>query len=97
MNRNSNKVPQKKWSKWSQRARFVFNEVYGAMSKNAWAFQHPALSKTPPKAAHWKTTAWNAAWIAADAADSLPVVSTVVDIDWRKQREVGRREMKRAA
>jgi hypothetical protein len=96
-NRNKYEVPMKKWRKWSERARFVFNEVYGSMKDNAWAFQHPSVAADAPKAAHWKTTAWNASWIAADAADNLSAVSEVVDIDVRKNRELGRREMRKAA
>jgi len=67
MVRNSNRVPQKQWRKWSVKARKVFNDVYEFLMKNQWAMLHP---KAPtPKPVHWKTTAWNSAWIAADAVD----------------------------
>ena len=63
--RNVFGVPQAKWQEWGTLGRQIFNEVYSAMVKNQRLFIHP---KQPPVSrAHWKTTAWNAAWIAADA------------------------------
>jgi hypothetical protein len=58
-------VPLKKWRKWDARARQVFNEVYSAMVGNQTLFLHPEQDKISRRL--WKTTAWNAAWIAADA------------------------------
>lgn len=62
---NRHKVPQKKWRKWSLAARKVFNETYSAMSSNQKLFLHPQHENVSKRL--WKTTAWNAAWIAADA------------------------------
>ena len=62
---NRNKVPLKQWRKWNVAARKVFNETYGTMRKNQWAFLHPKQDKVSPQL--WRTVAWNAAWIAADA------------------------------
>ena len=62
---NRNKVPLKQWRKWNAAARKVFNEVYETMSKNQWTFLHPHQEKISKRM--WKTTAWNAAWIAAEA------------------------------
>lgn len=59
-------VPVKKWRKWTAQARQVFNEVYSAMTNQQWMFLHPGVEKVSKRM--WKTTAWNAAWIAADAA-----------------------------
>lgn len=59
-------VPVRQWGKWGPLSRQVFNEVYSAMVKNQWVFLHPKQEKL--SRAHWKTTAWNAAWAAADAA-----------------------------
>lgn len=59
-------VPLRKWRGWAPGARQVFNEVFSSMSHNQNLFLHPhteALSKKM-----WRTTCWNAAWIAADAA-----------------------------
>ena len=62
---NRHKVPLRQWRKWNVAARKVFNEVYGTMAQNQWTFLHPHQGKISAKM--WKTTAWNAAWIAADA------------------------------
>lgn len=59
-------VPMKQWTKWGVLARQVFNEVYSSMVGNQWVFLHPRQEKM--SRSHWKTTAWNAAWTAADAA-----------------------------
>lgn len=62
---NKHKVAQKQWRKWNLLARKVFNEVYGTMKRNQSLFLHPKQSKTDARM--WNTTAWNAAWTAADA------------------------------
>lgn len=55
-------VPLKQWKRWDAGARQVFNEVYSSMR----LFLHP--KQDSPSRSHWKTTCWNAAWIAASAA-----------------------------
>jgi len=45
----------------------TFNETYTIMKGNQDLFLHPETGK--PKKDHWKTTAWNAAWIAADSVE----------------------------
>lgn len=62
---NSHKVPLKHWRKWTPQARKVFNETYETMLENQGLFLHPKMATVPQ--AQWKTTAWNAAWTAADA------------------------------
>jgi len=62
---NRYKVPKTQWSKWLPPSQDVFNVVYGVMIENQRIFQHPKAVPLDPE--HWKTTAWNAAWIAADA------------------------------
>lgn len=62
---NRYKVPAKKWRKWGPVARRVFNETYSAMAGNQRLFLHPHQDKISSRM--WRTTAWNAAWIAADA------------------------------
>lgn len=64
---NKNRVPVKQWKRWSNAARAVFNAVYSRMKADAELFLHPRQKAPTPT--HWKTTAWNAAWIAADAVD----------------------------
>jgi hypothetical protein len=61
-------VPMRQWRKWTPGARQVFNEVYSAMARGKDNFLHPKAAV--PSREHWKTTAWNAAWIAAGAAVS---------------------------
>jgi hypothetical protein len=64
---NTHRVPVKTWRKWSEASQAVFLKVYGQMRAQPEYFWHP---KAPAVgAAHWKTTAWNAAWIAAEAVD----------------------------
>lgn len=70
--RNRYKVPVKQWRKWSRIARTVFNRVYNFAINNQSMLLHPGV-KVVFTAKHWKTTAWNVAWTAADAVDdSLP-------------------------
>lgn len=64
---NRYRVPLKQWTKWSQRAQDLFNAVFSAMQNNQSLFQHP---KAPDmNDVYWKTTAWNAAWVAANTVD----------------------------
>ena len=74
---NINRVPSKQWKKWSEQARTVFNRVYDFAIDSQWAMSHP--KSYVQKDEHWKTTAWNMAWIAADAVDdSIPTKITTV-------------------
>src|SRR5262249_28425032 len=59
--------PQKQWRKWSEAARAAFNDLYAMMYENQKMITHPRMKKI--KAAHWKTVAWNPAWLAADRID----------------------------
>lgn len=68
MIKNSYRVPKDRWTTWTETARRVFNMTYRFMMENQWAMLHP--KQEPPKPAHWKTTSWNSAWVAADAADN---------------------------
>lgn len=70
-------VPGKKWRKWTARAREVFNLVYSTMRSNQRLFAHPKAA--PVSRDHWNTTAWNAAWIAANAANGELPDDAVVD------------------
>lgn len=60
---NLYRVPAKQWNRWSAVARRVFNETYSAMVGDQDMFLHPKAQPLPET--QWKTTAWNAAWIAA--------------------------------
>jgi hypothetical protein len=68
---NRYKVQAKVWAKWSKAARAVFNEVYRSMRSSQWAYLHP--QDEPKKRSFWRTTAWNAAWVAACAVDGVTV------------------------
>lgn len=65
---NTYKVPKKQWNKWSDDARYVFNEMMFTMDIQD-LFRHPlAYVQTED---HWMTTRWNAAWTAANLVDDL--------------------------
>jgi hypothetical protein len=64
---NVYRVNPRKWKKWSCVARGTFNRTYAVMRENPKLFSHPA---DPPRSKKWAaTTAWNAAWIAANHVD----------------------------
>ena len=67
MIQNDHHVPKKQWNKWNETSRFVFNELYEHMTIRPDLFQ--ARTTTPMKVPtpEWKITAFNAAFIAADA------------------------------
>jgi hypothetical protein len=61
---NLYKVPSKKWRNWPDLCQRVFNHVYGVMYENQTLFLHPDTKWVYKD--QWQTTAWNAAWEAAD-------------------------------
>jgi hypothetical protein len=63
---NKHRVGVRKWRRWSEVGQRVFNDTYSFMRRNQDLFLHPDTAKTPAR--RWDTTAWNAAWIAADHA-----------------------------
>lgn len=65
--KNVFKVPKKQWPKWGDAARQTFNTVYDTLLKNQRVVVHPNMPEISKK--HWKTIAWNSAWLAADAAN----------------------------
>ena len=87
---NTFKVPSKQWRKWTPAARKVFNRTYDDMLNNQHVFLHPKTAAVPQE--QWKTTAWNAAWTAADAVDD---VLTSIVVDYKGSKEVARRAVKR--
>ena len=67
------KVPKKQWMRWSPKAKEVFNRLYPFALSNQRLMIHPKQVVNKP--VYWKTCAWNAAWIAADAVDNaLPTI-----------------------
>jgi hypothetical protein len=64
LTKNVNGVNKRKWRKWSPISRRMFNELFYVMNENQSAFLHPKAKVESAK--KWSTTAWNAAWMAAD-------------------------------
>lgn len=62
---NKHKVPARKWNNWPDIGQRVFNTTYDSMMIDQRIFLHPKA--LPHSDEYWKTTAWNAAWTAADA------------------------------
>ena len=62
---NTYGVQVKLWRRWSPQAREVFNWLYHAMTANQHFYRHPRSPVEPPEV--WGTTAWNAAYEAAEA------------------------------
>lgn len=61
---NAYKVPKIQWKKWSKDQRRCFNYVFARMIEHPSHYLHPKAEE--PSAAHFRTTAFNAAWTAAD-------------------------------
>ena len=57
-------VQKRQWKKWDEVERFTFNSLFDQMMSSTYLFIHPEDEMPHPY--HWKTTAWNAAWMAAD-------------------------------
>jgi hypothetical protein len=56
-------VPKRQWRKWSDTEQRLFNGMYQTMLDQQ-LFKHPLGATQSDEC--WKTTAWNAAWMAAD-------------------------------
>lgn len=74
--KNKHKVPVKQWRRWSIVAQGVFNEVFSEMLRDQCQLLHPQAAVA--KREHWRTTCWNAAWIAADAVMKSPGLALTV-------------------
>lgn len=61
---NRYKVSARMWKRWGVEGQRVFNNLYRMMISNQKLFMHLSVSQFLPRV-HWKTVAWNAAWIAA--------------------------------
>ncbi len=63
------KADKNKLKRWSRQGQKIFRKTYSEilLYVSNDVFAHPAAPKL--KKNHWKTIAWNSAWIAADAAD----------------------------
>lgn len=71
---NKYKVRASRWKRWSRQAQRVFNLTYYSMRpKMQHLFLHPKAVTMSRE--HWETIRWNAAWIAADAADEITLTA----------------------
>lgn len=61
---NIHKVAKRQWKKWTVDGRNVFNDLYSTSISNQNIFNHPNQSNLQRD--HWRTIAWNHAWLAAD-------------------------------
>lgn len=61
---NKHEVMKKQWKKWNEDSQELFNGLYEYMGENQHLFTHPHTIQIPQE--YWKTTAWNAAFIAAE-------------------------------
>jgi hypothetical protein len=90
---NKHKVSPKQWSKWSNLAKKVFNNMMESMRPSLqWAFLHPAASPLPK--AQWNVTRYNAAVTAACAANGEGYLRGVVNVPTtsaKKAKKVARR------
>lgn len=57
-------VSKRQWKKWNEQEQQVFNGLFAMMYDNQHLFIHPKTEFMTTS--YWKTTAWNAAWMAAD-------------------------------
>ena len=75
--KNAHKVPLKKWRKWSELARRVFNLHFYALNMNQTILCAPTKNKDwLISKKEWRTQSWNAAWLAADSVmDALKEMS----------------------
>lgn len=62
---NKHDVSKRQWKKWCDLAQRVFNETYDTLVHSQSIFVHPKGGLVGQE--YWNTTAWNAAWTAADA------------------------------
>ena len=74
---NRHKVPKKQWTKWNNHAQRVFNDVYKALRPSMQhLLVHPGAVLMHKE--HWETVRWNAAWLAANAANGDPAYTKIV-------------------
>lgn len=64
MTDNKHEVMKRQWKKWNENSQELFNGLYEYMEENQHLFIHPMTIQIPQE--YWKTTAWNAAFMAAE-------------------------------
>ncbi len=82
---NKHKVQKKQWAKWTNHARRVFNDVYMSFRHSMQPMlvhpEQPLMSRVM-----WSTLRWNAAWLAAEAAQGKGHVSKVIEVKRRGKK-----------
>lgn len=68
---NKHRVDPLVWQdEWSESGRQLFNDLYEFLSETEQGIiMHPKAE--PIKKSHWRTLAWNVAWIAADFENEI--------------------------
>jgi hypothetical protein len=79
--KNKYKVNAKVWKGWGDAGQRVFNRVFADIKRmqRIKCFFHPATNERKLGRDEQHTVAWNAAWVAADAARGMPKVTHVVE------------------
>ncbi len=84
--KNRFKVPVKQWRKWNNHAQRVFNQVHVALRPSMQAIMsHPRAPIMHKE--HWGTIRWNAAWLAASAANGDPAYTRIVAVHPKKRKK----------
>lgn len=77
---NVYRVDAKTWGRWGQVARGQFNQLYGLMAGNMSFFVHPKFPMKFVSRFIWKTTAYNAAYMAAEFINNYFIE---IENDWK--------------
>jgi hypothetical protein len=86
--KNRFKVPVKMWNRWSNHARRVFNQVHLELRPSMQTMvMHPQAPVLHLE--HWKTIRWNAAWLAANAANGDHRYTRVINVKPKKRKKRG--------
>jgi len=83
--KNRFKVPTKKWRKWSNHAKKIFNDMYHELRLTMQAtYAHPNALPLPKD--HWETLRWNVSWIAANTADGTHTLDRATNSQLHEHR-----------
>ncbi len=84
--KNAFKVPRAKWGKWSNHARRVFNQMFRELRDSRQTMLvHPKAAIMHKE--HWGTIRWNAAWLAAEAANGEHRRSKIITVHPKKRKK----------
>lgn len=78
---NTFHVPARAWRKWPDLARGVFNRTFTSIRDAYTVPLAPGAGQMTKRG--WRVLAWNAAWLAADAArDTLDAYAARAGVRW---------------